>query len=169
MEVTLELAARMAVLGGKAADPREGRRRCEEALAGGRPRQLFLDTIDRPGGDLKQFLELRGSYRSQYRGELRAKRGGYITRIDAGKVGYAGVQLGVGRNRTGDPVSPTAGVEFHRKRGAPVQEGDPVMTFWARDEAGLRAALPLLEEAVEYGTAPPGPRKMVLKEIGLVQ
>ena len=165
MEVTLELAARMAVLGGRAADAKAGRKLCEDAVAGDRPRQLFLDNIESQGGDLKKFLELRNTYRSRYKGEIRAERSGYLRRIDAWKVGRAGVDLGVGRNRTEDAVSPTAGVEFHKRGGDPVRAGDTVMTVWAGSEAGLKAALPQLAEAVEYADQPPPPRKMVLKEI----
>jgi pyrimidine-nucleoside phosphorylase len=165
MEISLELAARMAVLGGKAASTAEGRRLCEEALAGGRPRALFLANIASQGGDVDRFLSLRGSYRSPVRGEVRAERGGVISRIDAWKVGHAGVQLGVGRNRTDETVSPTAGIRFHKKAGDPVAPGEPVMTVWARDEPGLAGALPRLEEAVEYAGAPPAVRKLILKEI----
>jgi hypothetical protein len=39
------------------------------------------------------------------------------------------------------------------------------MTVWARDEAGLAAALPQLREAIEYGDTAPAPRKLILKEI----
>jgi hypothetical protein len=39
------------------------------------------------------------------------------------------------------------------------------MTVWARDEAGLAAALPQLQDAVEYSDTAPAPRKLVLKEI----
>jgi pyrimidine-nucleoside phosphorylase len=163
MEVTLELAARMAVLGNKAADSREGRRICEEALAGGRPRELFLANIESQGGDVKQFLKLRGSWRSEFSAEVRAEKTGCISRIDAWKVGHGAVQLGVGRNRTGDTVSPTAGVQLHKKGGDAVQAGDRIMTLWGRDEPGLAAALPRLTEAVEYGK--PEPRHLILKEI----
>jgi pyrimidine-nucleoside phosphorylase len=165
MEVTLELAARMAVLGGKAPDSGTGRRLCEEALAGGKPRELFLANIASQGGDVKRFLELRGVYRSPVTEELRAEKTGYISRIDAWKVGHAAVALGVGRNRTEDAVSPTAGLQFHRKGGDRVVAGDPVMTVWARDVEGLRAALPQLAESVEYGDSPPPPRRLLLKEI----
>jgi pyrimidine-nucleoside phosphorylase len=165
MELTLELGARMAVLGGKAADAAQGRRLCEETLTGGKPRELFLRNIDSQGGDSRQFLALRGNYRSPVRAEIRAARGGYISRIDAWRVGRAAVDLGVGRNRTEDAVSPTAGIQFHRKSGCPVAAGDPVMTVWARDEEGLRAGLPQLEGALDYGDTPPVPGKLVLKEI----
>jgi pyrimidine-nucleoside phosphorylase len=165
MELTLELAARMAVLGGKAADSGEGRRICEKALAGGRPRELFLTNIESQGGNAEQFLKLRGTWRSEFSAELRAEKTGYISRIDAWKVGHGAVQLGVGRNRTGDAVSPTAGVRLHKKGGDAVRAGDCIMTVWAQDERGLAAALPQLGEAVEYRAAPPEPRPLILKEI----
>jgi pyrimidine-nucleoside phosphorylase len=166
MEVTLELGARMAVLGGRAADAAEGRRLCEQVLAGGRPRELFLSNVESQGGDVKRLLELRGTYRSPHRGEVRAARGGYISRIDAFKVGHAAVALGVGRNRTEDAVSPCAGVRFHVKSGSPVRAGDLVMTVWGKDEAGLAAALPGLEEAVEYGDTAPVPRNLIAASFG---
>ncbi|MHB9291171.1 pyrimidine-nucleoside phosphorylase [Hollandina sp. SP2] len=165
MEVSLELAARMAVLGAKAVDAVEGRRICEAALASGKPRRLFLENIRCQGGDPKQVLEMRGRYRSNWRAEIRASRDSYISRIDAWKIGQAGILLGVGRNRTEDRVSPTAGVQFHKKRGDRIAHGDSIMTLWAADEASLAAAIPQLEDAVEYAEIPPPPRKLVLKEI----
>jgi pyrimidine-nucleoside phosphorylase len=166
LEVTLELAARMAVLGGKAEDAAAGRVLCEKCLAGGRPRELFLANVESQGGSVEKLLELRSKYRSEYSACVKAHTGGFIGRIDAGKVGRAGVDLGVGRNRTEDAVSPVAGAAFHRKRGDAVKPGDIIMTVWAADAAGLAAALPRLEEAVEYSSVPPPPRCMVLKEVG---
>jgi pyrimidine-nucleoside phosphorylase len=165
MEVTLELAARMAVLGGKAKDTAEGRALCEKALASGKPRELFLQNVKSQGGDPAQLLKMRLNYRSAFSAEIKAPRSGFITRIDAWKVGHASVQLGVGRNRTEDSVCPTAGVKFHKKSGGAVTSGDTIMTVWAANDAGLQAALPQLAGAVEYGgEAPPG-RAMILKEI----
>jgi pyrimidine-nucleoside phosphorylase len=166
MEVSLELAARMAVLGGKAPDAAAGRKLCEAALAGGKPRELFLINIKSQGGDPEEFLKLKGSYRSPHRGEITAPREAYISRIDAWKIGHAGVGLGVGRNRTEDPVSPTAGIQFLKKNGEKVQPGEPVMIVWGKDEASLEAALPLLSGGVEYSPVPPAKRNLILKEIG---
>ncbi|MDR2433287.1 MAG: thymidine phosphorylase [Treponema sp.] len=165
MEVTFALAARMLMLGGKAKNAAEGRALCENAIAGGRPKELFLANIVSQGGDVEKFLSLVGTYRSQHKAEITAPQDGYITRIDAWKIGHAGVELGIGRNRAGDPVSPVAGIEFHRKRGAAVKKGDPVMTVWAKDRPSLDAALPRLAEAVEYAENIPVARALVLKEI----
>jgi pyrimidine-nucleoside phosphorylase len=165
MEVTLKLAARMAVLGNKAKDPVEGQRLCEKALATGQPRELFIKNIESQGGRLKEFLELRGKYRSPIHAEIRAKREAYISRIDAWKIGHGAVGLGVGRNRTEDKVSPTAGLQFFVKRGAKVASGDVLAKVWAADEAGLRLSLAQLEEAFEYSDEAPAKRTLVLKEV----
>jgi pyrimidine-nucleoside phosphorylase len=165
MEVTLELAARMAILGGKAKTSKEGRRLCEDALASGKPRELFLQNVKSQGGDPVQLLELRGNYRSKITAEIKAAESGFVSRIDAWKIGHASVQLGVGRNRTEDKVCPTAGVQFHAKRGNSVTAGDTIMTVWAATEEGLKASLPQLIDAVEYSSRAPKDRKLIFKEI----
>jgi pyrimidine-nucleoside phosphorylase len=124
-----------------------------------------LKNVESQGGKAKELLELRGRYRSSFCSKIYAKQSGYISHIDAWKTGYAAVQLGVGRNRTEDKVSPTAGVQFFAKRGAMVSSGDLLMMVWAADEAGLNAALPQLEEAVEYSDTIPAKRNLILKEV----
>jgi pyrimidine-nucleoside phosphorylase len=166
MEVTLELAARMAVLGGRAKNAAEGKALCEKAIAGGRPRELFLANIASQGGNVEQFLSMLGKYRSPYSAQICALQDGFIARIDAWKTGHAGVGLGIGRNRAEDPVSPAAGIEFLRKRGAAVRKGEAIMTVWGKDAAALEAALPRLTEAVEYAPDAPAERGLILKEIG---
>jgi len=165
MEVTLELAARMVVLGGKARTAAEGRKLCEEALASGKPRQLFLDNVRSQGGNPEQLLELRGKYRSEFSMEIRAPRSGFINHIDAFQIGLAGVHLGVGRNRTEDVVSPTAGIQFHKRYGDPVQSGDIVMTVWGKSAQSLVDANPLIEGALQIQDTRPALRTLILKEI----
>jgi pyrimidine-nucleoside phosphorylase len=165
MEVTLELAARMLILGGKAKDTAEARKMCEAALAGGKPKELFLANIKSQGGDCEKFLGLLGNWRSDYGEEIKAASDGYISRIDAWKIGHAAVGLGVGRNRHDDPVSPTAGIEFLRKNGARVKKGEVIINVWGKDAASLEEALPRIAEAVEYSPSVPPPRRLVLKEL----
>lgn len=165
MEVTLELAARMVVLGGKAKTAHEGRTLCEDALASGKPRQLFLDNVRNQGGNPDQLLELRGKYRSDFSMEIRAPRTGYINHIDAFQIGLAGVHLGVGRNRTEDMVSPTAGIQFHKRYGDSVQSGDIVMTVWGKSDQSLKDAKALIEGALQIQDTKPDPRTLIRKEI----
>ncbi len=165
MEVTLELAARMAVLGGRAKDAEEGRRISEQAIATGEALKRFIENVELQGGDSSRMLAMRGSFRAPKAVEVRATQSGWIGRIDALAVGKASVNLGVGRNRTEDRVSADAGVYLHRVRGDRVEAGDLLMTAWASSSERLESALPLLETAVAYAPAPPEARQLVRKEI----
>ena len=165
MEVTLELAARMAVLGDKAKDAKEGRKLCEDALRSGKPMELFLQNVKSQGGNPEEMQKMRGQYRSKITAEIFAAKDAYISRIDALKVGQASVLLGVGRNKSDDVVDPQAGVEFHALSGMRVKAGEKIMTVWARDEKGLNSALGNLEDAVSYSDKAPEAAKLILKEI----
>jgi pyrimidine-nucleoside phosphorylase len=161
MEVSLALAASACMLGNKASSVEEGLALCDKALESGAPRELFLANVKRQGGDVKRLLEMRNNYRSQYAYDLKAERSGYITRIDAYKVGLAGVYLGVGRNRVEDEVSPVAGVFLHKKSGDWADAGETVMTAYAKDEDSLREALPLLKDSVSCGATKPSKKPLI--------
>ena len=165
MEVTLRLSAWMLVAGGKAKTVEEGIAKCEAALASGRPRELFLANLERQGGDLAKFLELRGRYRSAYSYELKAPNSGYIRGIDAYKIGIAGVYLGVGRDKTSDPVFPDVGFIFKRKVGDEVAKGELIATVFGKDAASLEASRSIVEESIDIGPDKPLIRPLIVKEI----
>jgi len=165
MEVTLRLAAWMLVIGGKAKDVEEGIALCEKSLGSGGPRELFLANVRSQGGDVDRMLALRGNYRSGHRFELRAPSSGYVTAIDAWKIGLASVYLGVGRNTAADSVSPDVGLLFERKSGDRVDRGDLVAVVHGKDEASLAAARPLVEAALSIGPTAPAKRSLIIREI----
>ncbi len=111
------------------------------------------------------MLALYGTYRSGHVRELRAPAAGYIQSIDAFKIGLAGVYLGVGRNKTSDPVAPDVGFIFKRKKGARVASGDLVATVYGKDAASLDAAWELISGALAIGPAEPVSSPLVIKEI----
>jgi pyrimidine-nucleoside phosphorylase len=165
MEVTLRLSAWMLVAGGVAKNVEEGLEKCKVALASGKPRELFLANVARQGGDVKKFLELRGKYRSTHSRKLGAKESGYITGIDAYKIGLAGVYIGVGRDKTTDPVFPDVGFIFKHKVGDKVEAGDVVAEVYGKDEASLEAAKDLIESSLSIGPSPLPERPLIVKEI----
>jgi pyrimidine-nucleoside phosphorylase len=165
MEVTYRLSAWMLVAGGVAGDVQAATRLCEEAVSSGRAYDLFIRNVRTQGGDAERMLAMYGKHRSAFSRELRAPRAGYIQTIDAFKIGLAGVYLGVGRNKTSDPVAPDVGFDFTRKKGAKVNSGDLVATVWGKDAASLDAAWPLVSDALAIGPSAPAPSALILKEI----
>jgi thymidine phosphorylase len=96
---------------------------------------------------------------------VRASRSGYVTRLDAYRLGVAAWRLGAGRARKEDPVSAGAGVMILKREGEPVRDGDPVLEL-RTDEAGrIPAALQALDGAIEVGDAAPRPRPLIIDRV----
>ncbi len=170
MEVTLRLSAWMLVAGGKAKTPEEGIERCLKMLEGREPYQRFLANIEAQGGDAKAFERGIGTLRAPIRRTLKASQDGLIQRIEAYKTGLSTVVLGAGRNKTTDSVYPYVGILFFRKRGEPVQAGEPILELYAETDQAADEALSILREAVHIAckseeTGPAFRKSLVLKEI----
>lgn len=165
MELTYRLGSWMLVLGGMAKDRDEGRQRCEEAIETGKALELFYRNVARQGGEVDELHARRGSWRSEFSYILRAEQNGFIESIDALKIGLAGVYLGVGRNRTDDHVSPTAGFIFGKKRGDRVEKGECIATAYGKDATSLESAMSLASSAILVSNSAPSASPLILEEI----
>ena len=129
-ELTLQLAAHMLVLGGKAKTEEDGLFLAKEAVSSGKALDLFIKNIELQGGNPKTLMAEYKPRRSKFFEELKAERDGFIESINAFEVGMSGVNLGVGRNKTTDPVCPDAGVEILKHKGDSVKKGDLIMRVY---------------------------------------
>ena len=164
-ELTLQLAAHMLVLGGKAKMEEEGLSLAKEAVSSGKALDLFIKNIELQGGNPKTLMSEYKTRRSKFFEELKAERDGFIESINAFEVGMAGVNLGVGRNKTTDPVCPDAGVEILKHKGDSVKKGDLIMRVYGKDSASVSASMPLLKNAIEYSDKAPQKNKLIFKII----
>jgi pyrimidine-nucleoside phosphorylase len=165
MELSFRLGAWMLVAAGKAADIESGERDCEAAIESGRALGLFMANVRRQGGDPDRMLALRGSWRSKHSFELSAPLAGFVAGIDAYKIGLAGVYLGVGRDKTTDPVYPDVGFIFDKKVGDRVAKGERVCAVYGKDEASLESARPLVEAALAISPEHAAARALIIEEI----
>lgn len=165
MEVTYRLSAWMLVAAGIASDVGAAMELCKHAVESGTAYDVFLRNVKTQGGDVSRMLSLVGSYRSAHSRTLSAPADGYVQSIDAFKIGLAGVYLGVGRNKTSDPVAPDVGFVFERKKGARVSRGDTIATVWGKDAASLDAAWELITSALAIGASAPAASPLIIKEI----
>lgn len=164
MELTYALGALMLVLGGKASTEEEGIERCKVAVQSGRAMELFLANVREQGGDDKALLSQRNVRRSPFKRTIEAAQDGFLS-IHAYKTGLAGVNLGVGRNRTDEKVCPDAGIILHAREGCFVKKGQLIMEVFGKNEECFEQAVPLLEDALSYSSEKMDPVKLVLKKI----
>jgi thymidine phosphorylase len=146
MEVTLALAAQMLELAGIDADP-------AAAVADGRAHETFRAMVIAQGGDPDAPLPRAAHVRKA----LPAPADGWVTRLDALKVGTAAWRLGAGRARKEDAVSAAAGVICLAKPGDQVRKGQPLLELRADEEDRFGPALAALAGAAAVGGQPPPP------------
>jgi thymidine phosphorylase len=155
MEVTLALAREMLALAGIDEDP-------AAAIADGRALAAYRDMVRAQGGDPDAPLPQAPHVQKA----LPAPADGWLTRLDALKVGIAAWRLGAGRARKEDPVSAAAGVICLAKPGDRVRKGQPLLELRADDENRFGPALAALDTAIEISQAPPPSVPLVIEHIG---
>lgn len=153
-ELSLVLAGWMIHLGGKAADPAEGRGIAETKIADGSAAEIFLRMAAAQGGDTRIFDHPAAFHTPKFRRELRATRSGALTRMDCEQVGWAVQRLGAGRERAGEPVSAHAGIELYAKLGNRVEAGQPLCMMFTDEEPRFAEAEHLLTAAIAIEDAP---------------
>jgi len=167
MELSIGLAARMAVMGGVCADLESATVKALEVLADGQAFVRFTYNIRRQGGDPAELQELIGVYRACCKADICSESSGWLSRIDAGSVGYAAVLLGAGRDKASDPVLPDVGLQFYKELGARVEAGERIVTLFARDEQRLEKAMLALKDKITIGEAPVRPEPVITEEVRL--
>ena len=155
MEVTLALARQMLALAGLDTDP-------AAAIEDGRALAAYRAMVTAQGGDPDAPLPQAAHTRV-----LAAAEAGWVTRLDALKVGTAAWRLGAGRARKEDQVSAAAGIICLAKPGEGVRAGQPVLELRADDEERFAPALAALAGAVTISDAGPPPAvSPVIEHIG---
>ncbi len=165
-DLSVLLAARMVEVAGLAGDAAEADRKVRAAIASGAGLEVFRKCVEQQGGDPRTIDDYARLPAAPHTTLLRAPRGGFVTAIDAEKVGLGSMQLGAGRRFAEDDVDPAAGVILRAVVGERVKEGDAVFEVHYRDAHTLPAATKLLTEALVIGDAPLAPAPVVLEEIG---
>ena len=165
IDVSIELTARMLVLGKKAADLPEATQLVQRAIGSGAGLERFRQIIEVQGGDPKVVDDYQRLPHVADRHIVSAPRAGFVTALNAELVGRASVQLGAGRDRVDDPVDPAVGIMVVAKPGDAVRAGAPVLELHYRDSARLDAALRLTSQAITIGDERPAPGRLIVGEV----
>ncbi len=163
-ELSVTLAARMVRLafGGTDADADAQVRR---ALSSGAGLEVFRKCVEQQGGDPRVIDDYTLLPATNVAVHVNTDCTGYITTIDAEKVGVAVRMLGGGRSRAEDTIDPAVGIIVRAKPGERVTPSDSVFEVHYRDGAKLAAAMPMLAKAFQIDDTPPSELPLILEEI----
>ena len=153
-DLSLELAAEMVVMAGRAADLEEARGICRRTITDGSALDRFRRVIAAQGGDPRVVDDVSRLPAPSMRVDIPAPRSGVVQSLLARPVGHATMLLGAGRARVDSRIDPAVGAILHKKVGDPVETGEPLCTVLVNDAIALDAALALIRDAYTIGDAP---------------
>jgi pyrimidine-nucleoside phosphorylase len=139
-EHCLHVSAHMLVLGRRAKDLKEGRAMAEKSVSDGSAWEKFRVLVGAQGGDLSYVDDPSKLPKAKLIEVVKARRGGYVSEVQARTVGEASVALGAGRAKKGDPIDHAVGFVIHKKVGDRVEKDEPLCEIHANDAAKLAEA-----------------------------
>jgi pyrimidine-nucleoside phosphorylase len=153
----LTMASQMLLLAGQATEQEEVIAHLETLLDRGQALAKFRQWLTAQGGDVAYVDDPSLLPRARHIEELDAPRSGYIADLDAREVGLTSMLLGGGRSQKGDQIDHAVGIVLNTKIGDGVEEGQPLLTIHANDEARLWGARQRLLAAYEWSDEPVSP------------
>lgn len=163
-ELSVKLAAMMIYLAEKAPTVEAGEESARKALEEGRALEKFRELISAQGGvDIVDDPGLLPE--SSLSEELTAREDGYVSELDAMRIGLASQHTGAGREFKEDDIDPAAGIYLHKKVGDRVKKGDRLCTVYGDNVKKIVKALEETENAVKISREQPKKHKLIKKII----
>ena len=98
-EVILKISAYMMKLSGKFSNISDNKKKALEVIKNGKALEKFKELVKAQGGDVTYIEDLDKFEKAPIITPVISEREGYVEKLDAGIIGRAGVNLGIGRNR----------------------------------------------------------------------
>jgi pyrimidine-nucleoside phosphorylase len=163
--ISVRLAAWLVVLSGQTEHLEEADAWVQEALRSGRGLAKFREMVVHQGGDARVIDDPAQFEQAPRRAGVRAGRSGYVTAVDAEKLGQAAMLLGAGRERVEDVIDYAVGVVARRKPGDRVDVDTELLDLHYRKEDRLAEAVALVQDAYSIGPTAAQARPLILDTI----
>ena len=162
-EVCMLLGTHMMILSKLAKTEVEAREKLETALSSGAGLMKLREMISAEGGDpsyididkINELCSVRETL------NVYPKRAGYISAMNAERIGTAAQMLGAGRATKEESIDPAVGLVMKKRLGDFVRPDEPLCVMYVNDESKLNAALDMFHSAFEYSEKKPEYRPMV--------
>lgn len=167
-EINMELCAEMLLLGGLAADIKEGRGKLQTVLDNGRAAEVFGEMVTALGGpadfieDYDNYLEKAEIVRPVY-----APVAGIVQSMDTRALGMAVVSMGGGRRRASDSIDYAVGLSGMIPLGEQADADRPLAMVHVRNDEQFAEAEKRIQQAVVTGEGKPEEKPQVYRRIRL--
>lgn len=137
LAVVVEIASTMLYLA-QIGTKEECMKKVKRVIADGSALEKLKLMVERQGGD-GSYIENPDQFeKAIYKHEIIANNSGYIGKMNTEECGKAAVLLGAGREVKDDPIDMTAGIQFNKKTGDVVKQGDIVAIAYSSSKEKLQ-------------------------------
>lgn len=141
LEVSLVLGSWMLVGSGMEKSQQEAYLRLKQTIDNKSALNKFREWITAQGGDAGVIDDYRRLPQAEFVIDVSAPAGGYINHMDSDEVGMAAMVLGAGREKKGDNIDPSVGIDLLKKTGDYTEEGEVIAKIYANDEDRAQIAI----------------------------
>jgi pyrimidine-nucleoside phosphorylase len=146
----LELAGLALAACGRAVSQAEGMDMAREVIKRGNAAEKAAQWFEAQGATPQIVNSISGLPEATYVEEISFDGpAGWVSKIDAGIVGLAALELGAGRKTKKDVIDPAAGIEVMSGVGLEIRPGDTLFRIHASSESLAKRAAAVLAAAVE--------------------
>src|SRR5579863_5425712 len=160
-ELSLELSAWMFYLGERTKSVEEGRRLAESMIATGQAKEKFKQGIRLQGGDPRVVDEPGRLSQPRSHVQVLSAAAGYVCATNCEHFGIALATLGGGREKKEDAIDHGVGLQFHKRIGDRVEQGEPLATIGYNADARLAEAKTMIAESFVIGLEMPRKQPLI--------
>lgn len=163
-EVSVELASNIVRLA-RNLSYSEARSKVESALKDGSAYRKFIEMVSAQGGNTELIEDTDKFKKAKYKKEILSPCAGYISFMDAEKIGSSSVVLGAGRVNKEDAIDYSAGIILHKKTGDKVKKGEAIAELFTNDSEKIPSAEELFLSAFRFSDSAPDKKPLIYKVI----
>ena len=145
-EICVSLASNIVALAQNIDTP-SAKAMVENAISNGLAFEKMKEWIKCQGGDVSYLESPDTLLGAKYKKAYIAKKDGYISKLQADKIGIASALLGAGRVKLEDQIDYNAGIIFEKSYGDYVHAGDTIATLYS-DKNAFDVAERELDDAI---------------------
>jgi pyrimidine-nucleoside phosphorylase len=163
-EVCIILATNMLYLAGKGTMDQ-----CEamvkQSIADGSALDTLAKMVEAQHGNPAVIYNPDLFEKAKFSREVKAERGGYITRVDTEGYGIASLMLGAGRNTKEESIDYSAGITLLKKTGDKVDKDEVIAVMYTNDQGRFEGAVNRFNQATTIDDYKPEERPLVFERV----
>lgn len=165
MEVVYALGAEMLFLADKAENLDKAEKMMADCVESGKAKEKFGEFISSQGGDDSYVWDTEKFPKAAYETEVCALEKGFVTAIEAERIGNACMALGGGRETKEDSIDLTVGIVLKKKKGMWVEKGEVLAVIYGNDREKIQRAGKQVSSAYTVGRTKPKEEPMIKLKI----